>query len=874
MVHIALFNHNQKDDITSNLVAPPPSVDSRNRSISISRFFKSNHSTANQHAAAYSSNSSTNSAGHGQDEGDSEKDESLSTQFKSSNDTNLDHSPTPEGISKLKNLFKISTMSSTGNSVENSPVLGSSSNNGHDQSKMEDEIRETEKENTSEDQFKSGAFPIKQDASAIMMKRFTIGRKRSVSSPTNPKFAPTRISSITSQSNIATDLQHQKLQLAERQLEEPVSPVVKSNMYFAHQGLPPHLNNNDNNKLNENQEAILGDYDNDLTVYLRHADSVFSLSDSGVLKPPRTTLERQQEETSDLSEGEYPDSKSKSIERTETTDITGVTGQLESKPKEEPKGLGIEGDLSERSYITSYKTKTNDISKNDNGANVASVSGLTPPVASPLQRTLRRVASAPLVHRLLNDTSTRDSKSSGLYEQENVDKETEHVFDPTKHIGELKNTATRPRTYTQDRMYSTAATKVMDAQVNQDSFDKIRLLGRGDVGKVYLVKEKSSNKLYAMKVLSKAEMIQRNKIKRALAEQEILATSNHPFIVTLYHSFQSEDHLYLCMEYCMGGEFFRALQTRESKCIPESDAKFYAAEVTAALEYLHLMGFIYRDLKPENILLHQSGHIMLSDFDLSKQSASTKNPEIFFKKNTYGVGQNSNVGPTLDTKACIDGFRTNSFVGTEEYIAPEVIKGKGHTSAVDWWTLGIFLFEMLYGTTPFKGDQRNKTFSNILKRDVKYPDSNNHQPVSSNCKNLIKKLLIKDETKRLGSKSGASDIKNHSFFKSTQWALLRNQKPPMIPVLTKSKNSEKKDKESELSEDDINGTKKQTKIDPNSNGDSDDPFAKFSSVTLHYDEVGREESMVYNQEDSMYTSVAYTITNNSPVKGKGGFLRR
>jgi serine/threonine protein kinase len=103
-------------------------------------------------------------------------------------------------------------------------------------------------------------------------------------------------------------------------------------------------------------------------------------------------------------------------------------------------------------------------------------------------------------------------------------------------------------------------------------------------------------------VLSKKEMIKRNKIKRALAEQEILATSNHPFIVTLYHSFQSEDHLYLCMEYCSGGEFFRALQTRPGKCIPEDDARFYAAEVTAALEYLHLMGFIYRDLKPESTL--------------------------------------------------------------------------------------------------------------------------------------------------------------------------------------------------------------------------------------------------------------------------------
>ena len=135
---------------------------------------------------------------------------------------------------------------------------------------------------------------------------------------------------------------------------------------------------------------------------------------------------------------------------------------------------------------------------------------------------------------------------------------------------------------------------------------------------MYLVREKKTGKLFAMKgaplfhrpvpkwlltrpvVLSKKEMIERKKIKRALTEQEILATANHPFIVTLYHSFQSENYLYFCMEYCMGGEFFRALQSRPGKCLPEDAARFYAAEVTAALEYLHLMGFIYRDLKPES----------------------------------------------------------------------------------------------------------------------------------------------------------------------------------------------------------------------------------------------------------------------------------
>ena len=185
-----------------------------------------------------------------------------------------------------------------------------------------------------------------------------------------------------------------------------------------------------------------------------------------------------------------------------------------------------------------------------------------------------------------------------------------------------------------------------------------------------------------------------------------------------------------------------ALQTRPGKCIPEDDARFYAGEVTAALEYLHLMGFIYRDLKPESqlrnfshrsyklttidILLHQSGHIMLSDFDLSKQSGPDGTPKMIIGRN----GATPNSLPTIDTKSCIANFRTNSFVGTEEYIAPEVIKGCGHTSAVDWWTLGILVYEMLFGTTPFKGKSRNQTFANILRDDVPFPENSGAPQIS------------------------------------------------------------------------------------------------------------------------------------------------
>ncbi|KAG5971167.1 serine/threonine protein kinase, AGC [Claviceps cyperi] len=418
------------------------------------------------------------------------------------------------------------------------------------------------------------------------------------------------------------------------------------------------------------------------------------------------------------------------------------------------------------------------------------------------------------------------------------------------------------------RTYSSNSIKVRNVEVSPASFDKIKLIGKGDVGKVYLVREKKSSRLYAMKVLSKKEMIKRNKIKRALAEQEILATSNHPFIVTLYHSFQSEDHLYLCMEYCSGGEFFRALQTRPGKCIPEEDARFYAAEVTAALEYLHLMGFIYRDLKPENILLHQSGHIMLSDFDLSKQSDPGGKPTMIVGKN----GARTDALPTIDTRSCIANFRTNSFVGTEEYIAPEVIKGSGHTSAVDWWTLGILVYEMLYGTTPFKGKNRNATFANILREDIPFPDHAGAPQISkqrpsrfpslegfretmtnslftSLCKSLIRKLLIKDENRRLGARAGASDIKAHPFFRTTQWALIRHMKPPIVPNPTKGIDTVNFRNVKESESVDISGSRlKGVPLDSGlatPGNEVSDPFSEFNSVTLHHDGDDHHHHMVH-----------------------------
>jgi serine/threonine protein kinase len=271
-----------------------------------------------------------------------------------------------------------------------------------------------------------------------------------------------------------------------------------------------------------------------------------------------------------------------------------------------------------------------------------------------------------------------------------------------------------------------------------------------------------------MKVLNKSEMVNRNKTHRAYAEQYILLNTSHPFIVPLYHTFQTEHNLYFIMEYCNGGEFFRKLQGLPGKCISEEQARFYSGEVVTGVEYLHLEGFVWRDLKPENILLHSTGHIMLTDFDLSTHT--NPSPPVLHNNK-------------INTSTCPS--RANSFVGTEEYIAPEILTGIHHSAPVDWWTVGIFIYEMLFSTTPFKGSDRPQTFEYILNKQPKFP------PCSNKVRDLISKLLNKNERKRLGS-NGASEIKSHPFFKEgwivggrkVGFELLRCVEPPLgVPVV-------------------------------------------------------------------------------------------
>ncbi|GFY97808.1 protein kinase superfamily protein [Actinidia rufa] len=328
-------------------------------------------------------------------------------------------------------------------------------------------------------------------------------------------------------------------------------------------------------------------------------------------------------------------------------------------------------------------------------------------------------------------------------------------------------------------------------------FNLLKKLGSGDIGTVYLAELIGTNCPFAIKVMDNEFLARRKKMPRAQAEREILRILDHPFLPTLYGQFTSDNLSCLVMEYCPGGDLHVLRQKQNGRYFPEQAARFYVAEVLLALEYLHMLGVIYRDLKPENILVREDGHIMLTDFDLSLrctvsptllQSSSVimeppKIPRILpasAKAKKLKAELEAQVRSLPQLVAEPTDARSNSFVGTHEYLAPEIIKGEGHGSAVDWWTFGIFLYELLYGRTPFKGAGNDETLANVVLQSLKFPDS---PLVSFQARDLIRALLVKEPESRLGSERGAAEIKQHPFFDGLNWALIRCAIPPQLPEL-------------------------------------------------------------------------------------------
>lgn len=352
-------------------------------------------------------------------------------------------------------------------------------------------------------------------------------------------------------------------------------------------------------------------------------------------------------------------------------------------------------------------------------------------------------------------------------------------------------------------------------------FNLIKKLGCGDIGTVYLAELLGLNCLFAIKVMDNEFLARRKKMPRAQTEREILRMLDHPFLPTLYAQFTSDNLSCLVMEYCPGGDLHVLRQRQPGRSFSEPAARFYVAEVLLALEYLHMLGVVYRDLKPENILVREDGHIMLTDFDLSLRCSvsptllrsSTDSEPV---KMSGPCTESSCIEPLCIEPSCqVPCFsprflpaaakarklkaevaaqvrslpqlvaeptdaRSNSFVGTHEYLAPEIIKGEGHGAAVDWWTFGVFLYELLYGITPFKGSGNEETLANVVSESLKFPDS---PLVSFQARDLIKELLVKEPENRLGTHKGATEIKQHPFFEGLNWALIRCAIPPEVPEL-------------------------------------------------------------------------------------------
>ncbi|KAK4782730.1 hypothetical protein SAY86_007104 [Trapa natans] len=332
-----------------------------------------------------------------------------------------------------------------------------------------------------------------------------------------------------------------------------------------------------------------------------------------------------------------------------------------------------------------------------------------------------------------------------------------------------------PRPHRRDTPSWIAIQKITESgeKIGLHHFKPIKPLGCGDTGSVHLVELQGSGELFAMKAMEKSMMLNRNKVHRACIEREIISQLDHPFLPTLYTSFQTSTHVCLITDFCVGGELFALLDKQPMKSFKEDSARFYAAELLISLEYLHCLGIIYRDLKPENILLQKDGHVVLTDFDLSFLTSCR--PQIVCHPVPSKRTRSKNQPPPIFMAE--PNTQSNSFVGTEEYIAPEIITGTGHSSAIDWWALGILLYEMLYGRTPFRGKNRQKTFTNILHKDLTFPSS---IPVSLAARQLINALLQRDPASRLGSKNGAHEIKQHYFFRGIKWPLIRGMKPPPL----------------------------------------------------------------------------------------------
>lgn len=276
-----------------------------------------------------------------------------------------------------------------------------------------------------------------------------------------------------------------------------------------------------------------------------------------------------------------------------------------------------------------------------------------------------------------------------------------------------------------------------------DDFDRIRTLGTGSFGRVMLVQHKAHKDYFAMKILDKLKIVKLKQVEHTLNEKRILQAIDFPFLVKLAYHFKDTSNLYMVLEFVLGGEMFSHL--RNSGRFSEPHTKIYAAQVVLAFQYLHFLDLVYRDLKPENLLIDHLGYVKVTDFGFAKRVKG----------------------------------RTWTLCGTPEYLAPEIIENKGYNKAVDWWAVGVLIYEMAAGYPPFFADDPMQMYQKIIAGKVRFPSH-----FTPELKDLLRNLLQVDLTRRFGNlKSGVSDIKNHKWFAPIDWIAVyrREVDAPFLP---------------------------------------------------------------------------------------------
>ncbi|XP_028414157.1 serine/threonine-protein kinase tricorner-like [Dendronephthya gigantea] len=322
------------------------------------------------------------------------------------------------------------------------------------------------------------------------------------------------------------------------------------------------------------------------------------------------------------------------------------------------------------------------------------------------------------------------------------------------------------------------------SRLGVDDFDSLKVIGRGAFGEVRLVQKKDTGHVYAMKILRKADMLEKEQVAHVRAERDVLAEAENPWVVKMYFSFQDAQFLYLVMEFLPGGDLMTMLMKRDT--FTEEEARMYIAESVLAIDSIHTLGFIHRDIKPDNLLLDSRGHIKLADFGLCTGLKKAHRTDYY--RELQPQDMHDFVNDPLDSKRKAATWKrmrralAYSTVGTPDYIAPEVFQQTGYTKTSDWWSLGVILYEMLIGYPPFCSETPQETYKKVMnwKETLVFPPE---IPISQESRHLIQRLCCECDH-RIGT-NGVEEIKGQAFLRGVDWEHIRDRPAP-VPIEVKS----------------------------------------------------------------------------------------